>query len=134
MDHGRLHLTAGWHRARGAGLVDTASCANAPECVAPGESAKARYWIARGLSDAVPPIAFMLWLHGLLFAVTTLLADLPQSMWIERGLVVLGWVRGVGTLLGLAWLLARIARTLEALLQSFATRTRAPRSDSAVAG
>ena len=30
-----------------------------------------------------------------------------------------------GTLLGLAWLLARIARTLEALLQSLATRTEA---------
>ena len=38
-------------------------------------------------------------------------------------------VRGVGTLLGLAWLLARIARTLEALLQSLATRTEAAWDD-----
>ena len=49
------------------------------DALAPGESAKARYWIARGLSDAVPPIAFMLWLHGLHFALTTLLADFPQT-------------------------------------------------------
>lgn len=97
--------------------------------VAPGESATARYWIARGLSDAVPPIAFMLWLHGLYFAVSMLLADFPQTSWIARGVVILEWVRGVGTLLGLAWLLARVARTLEALLRSLATRTEAAWDD-----
>ena len=97
--------------------------------LAAGESAKVRFWIARGLGDAVPPIAFMLWLHGLYFAATMLLADFPQSTWIDRGIVILGWVRGVGTLLGLAWLLARIARTLEAFLQSLATRTEASWDD-----
>jgi small-conductance mechanosensitive channel len=93
--------------------------------LAPGESANARYWIARGLSNAVPPIAFMLWLHGLYFAVTTLLADFPETEWVSRGVSILGALRGVGTLLGLAWLLARIARTVEALLRSFAIRTEA---------
>jgi small-conductance mechanosensitive channel len=93
--------------------------------LAPGESAKARYWIARGLSDAVPPVAFMLWLHGLYFAVTMLLAEFPDTAWVSRGLTILGALRGVGTLLGLVWLLARVARTLEALLQSFASRTEA---------
>jgi len=91
----------------------------------PGESANARYWIARGLSEAVPPIAFMLWLHGLYLAVTTLLAEFPDTVWLARGLAILGAARGVGTLLGLAWLLARIARTLEALLQSYSSRTEA---------
>jgi len=52
--------------------------------LAPGESATVRYWIARSLSDAVPPIAFMLWLHGLYFAVTMLLAEFPQTSWLER--------------------------------------------------
>jgi small-conductance mechanosensitive channel len=97
--------------------------------LAPGESATARYWIARGLSDAVPPIAFMMWLHGLYYAVTTLLAELPDSIWTARGLVILGALRGVGTLLGLAWLLARVARTLEALFNSFASRTEASWDD-----
>jgi len=97
--------------------------------LASGESAKARHWAARGLSDAVPPIAFMLWLHGLYFAASMLLADFPPTSWIERGIVILDWVRGVGTLLGLAWLLARIARTLEAFLQSLATRTEAAWDD-----
>ena len=93
--------------------------------LAPGESATARYWIARGLIDALPPIAFMLWLHGLAFAVRTLLADHPDSSWIARGFTFIAPLRGVGTLLGLAWLLARIARTLEAMLRSFAARTEA---------
>ena len=115
---GIAHLALGWWTRR-------RERAHQDKPLAPGESAKARYWVARGLSDAVPPIAFMLWLYGLFFAVTTLLADFPQTAWIERGLVILGWMRGVGTLLGLAWLLARIARTLEALVRSFATRTEA---------
>jgi small-conductance mechanosensitive channel len=97
--------------------------------MAPGESAKARDWIARGLSDAVPPMAFMLWLHGLYFAVTTLLTEFPDTAGLTRALTILGALRGVGTLLGLAWLLARIARTLEALLQSFSTRTEASWDD-----
>jgi small-conductance mechanosensitive channel len=93
--------------------------------LAPGESARARVWIARGLSDAVPPIAFLLWLHGLCVAVAMLLADFPDSAWLSRGLLALGWIRGAGTLLGLAWLLARIARTLEALLKSYSSRSEA---------
>jgi len=97
--------------------------------LAPGESAKARYWIARGLSDAVPPIAFMLWLHGLHFAATRLIMDSPDAAWVAQVLSFLGVVRGVGALLGLAWLLARIARTLEGLLQSFSLRTEASWDD-----
>jgi small-conductance mechanosensitive channel len=91
--------------------------------LAVGESPKARHWIARGISDAVPPIAFMLWLHGLSLAVTTLLADFPETSWLTRAISTLGFIRGFGTLLGLAWLLARIARTLEALMKSYSSAT-----------
>jgi small-conductance mechanosensitive channel len=94
-----------------------------------GDSATAGYWIARGLSEAVPPIAAILWLHGLSFAVTTLLADFPDSPWLARGLTTVDAVRGLGTLLGLSWLLSRVARTLEALLQSFTSRTQAEWDD-----
>jgi small-conductance mechanosensitive channel len=93
--------------------------------LAPGESPKARYWIARGLSDAVPPIAFLLWLHGLHLALTMLAIDHSDDSWLARGIAILDWLRGAGTLLGLAWLLARVARTIEAVLRSFATRTEA---------
>jgi small-conductance mechanosensitive channel len=92
---------------------------------APGVPANARYWIARGLSDAVPPIAFMLWLHGLYLAVAMLRADLPETGWDSRIVAMLAALRGIGTLAGLAWLLARAARTLEAFLKSLASRTEA---------
>ena len=98
---------------------------NRDKPLAPGESGTTRYWIARGLSDAVPPIAFMLWLHGLHLALTTLVVDYPETAWITRGVVVLNWLRGAGTLLGLAWLLSRFARTIDSLLRSFATRSEA---------
>lgn len=97
--------------------------------IAPGESGATRYWIARGLGDALPPIAALLWLHGLSLALVTLLDDYPGVEWAVRGLAVVGAVRGVGTLLGLAWLLARIARTLEALLKSYALHTEASWDD-----
>ncbi|HET7811750.1 MAG TPA: mechanosensitive ion channel domain-containing protein [Steroidobacteraceae bacterium] len=99
------------------------------EPLAPGESASVRFWIARGLGDAIPPLAFLLWLHGLSIAATMLLGEVPDARWSSWGLTILAALRGLGTLLGLAWLLARIARTLEALLQSFASRTEAQWDD-----
>ena len=95
----------------------------------PGESSAARYWTARALSDALPPIAFMLWLHGLCLAATTLLADYPDSLWLTRGLTAIRWVRSVGTLLGLAWLFARFGRTTEALMRAHASQTKAAWDD-----
>src|SRR5436190_6056497 len=118
---GIAHLALGWLTRR---RVRTNR-----EAIVPGISARARYWIARGLSDAASPIALLLWLQGLYFAVTTLLADLPETAGVSQGYVVLGELRGVGTLLGLAWLLARIARTVEALLHSVAARTEAAWDD-----
>ena len=94
-----------------------------------GDSIGVRHWIARGLRNAVPPIAFLLWLYGVHLASTTLLAELPESMWRGRGLVTLGWLRGIGTLLGLAWLLHRVARTVDALLKAIAARTGAKWDD-----
>jgi small-conductance mechanosensitive channel len=93
--------------------------------LAPGKRGGARYWLARGLSEAVPPLAFLLWLFGMHLAATTLLTDLARTSWVERALVVLGWIRGGGLLLGLAWLLARIARTLESVLQSYSEHSEA---------
>ena len=72
----------------------------------------------------------MLWLHGLYLAATTLLSELPQTDWTARGLLALDMLRGVGTLLGLAWLLARIARTIEALLRAHASGTEATWDDA----
>ena len=96
----------------------------------PGETSTTYNWIARGLSNAVPPIAFLLWLHGLCLAASALLADYPDSLWHTRGLITLGWIRGVGTLLGVARLLGQIGRTIEAWMRWHATRTEATWDDA----
>jgi small-conductance mechanosensitive channel len=91
----------------------------------PAETTRARHWITRGLRDALPPIAFLLWLHGLSLAVNTLLAEYADRDWAVRGQEIVSWLRGLGSLLGFAWLLARIGRTLESLLRAIAARTAA---------
>lgn len=95
------------------------------ESLAPGDSAKVRYWLARGLGDAISPIAFMLWLLGLYFACTVVLDGFPNAEWAARAMQVLDVLRGLGTLAGLAWLLGRVARTIESFLKSLASRTEA---------
>lgn len=90
---------------------------------APGETPAASYWIARGLNEAVPPLALLLWVNGLHFALSTLLSDLVAIDFARHGMVALNWLQGLGTLLALAWLLVRIGRTIDALLLSLASRT-----------
>jgi small-conductance mechanosensitive channel len=112
------HLVMSWSARR-----HERRCREAP--AEAGDSVGVRHWIARGLRNAVPPLAFLLWLYGVHLASTTLLGELPESTWRARGLMTLDWLRGIGTLLGLAWLLYRVARTIEALLKTIASRTEA---------
>jgi small-conductance mechanosensitive channel len=90
--------------------------------IEPGETRAARYWVARGVSEAVPPLALLLWIQGLHFALATLITDFDAS-WTGRALVIIDWLQGLGVVVGLAWLLVRIGRTLEAVILSFASRT-----------
>lgn len=92
--------------------------------IEPGETRAARYWIARGVSEAVPPLALLLWIQGLHFALATLIADF-DAQWTGRALVIVDWLQGFGIVIGLAWLLVRIGRTLEAVILSFTSRTKA---------
>ena len=92
--------------------------------VEPGETRATRYWIAQGLSEAVPPLALLLWIQGLHFALAALVADFDASG-TGRALVIVDWLRGLGIVIGLAWLLVRIARTLEAVILSLTSRTEA---------
>jgi small-conductance mechanosensitive channel len=90
----------------------------------PGETRATRYWIARGVSEAVPPLALLLWIQGLHFALATLIVDF-DAPWTGRALVIVDWLQGLGIVIGLAWLLVRIGRTLEAVILSFTSRTEA---------
>lgn len=90
---------------------------------APGDVGAFRYWVARGVSEAVPPLALLLWVHGLHFAVRVLLSEFEAVYKLDKAYQVADWLQGFGTLLGLAWLLVRVARTLEALLLAISART-----------
>jgi small-conductance mechanosensitive channel len=84
------------------------------------DSPTVRYWIARGLAEAVPPLACLLWIQGVHLALTTLARDLPNANTARDILHVLQILHGIVTVAALAWLLARIARTFDSLLRSFA--------------
>jgi small-conductance mechanosensitive channel len=90
---------------------------------APGEIAAVRYWVSRGLSEAVPPFALLIWVHGLCFAVRVLLSEFEAVYSIGRAYQVVDWLQGIGMVLGLTWLLFRVGRTLEALLLAISERT-----------
>jgi small-conductance mechanosensitive channel len=79
-----------------------------------------RYWISRGLSDAVPPLACLLWIQGLHFALTTLAAAITDKEIAADVLRALSLLHGIATVAALGWLLARVARTLESLLKAIA--------------
>jgi small-conductance mechanosensitive channel len=112
-----------WWLARRARREERALAADASEL------ARIRYWIGRGLYEAVPPLALMLWVHGLHFALINLLGDLPANRFVEQATAALHLLRGIGTVVALTWLLSRIGRTLQALLMSIAKRTRSEWDD-----
>ena len=82
-----------------------------------------RYWIARGLAEAVPPIAALLWIQGLHFALTTFVKGIPEQAVAAELLRALGLLHGLTTIAALAWLLSRIGRTLANLLVVFTSGT-----------
>jgi small-conductance mechanosensitive channel len=87
----------------------------------PTDTPTLRYWIGRGIADALPPLACLLWIQGLHFALTTLASGLPNERIAADILRILTVLHGIATVAALAWLLVRIARTLEALLTSFSS-------------
>lgn len=88
---------------------------------AAGGKPAARYWIARGVHEAVPPLALLLWIHGLYFPLTRLSSEFSPAAVAGQAATVLVFLRGLGTILGLVWLLVRISRTVDAWLLSFSS-------------
>jgi small-conductance mechanosensitive channel len=80
-------------------------------------------WVDRGLRQAVPPLALLVWVHGLFLVVSVLLADVRLRGAPLPGTGALDWLRGAGTLVGLFWLLHRISRVVEGRLQALSARS-----------
>jgi len=89
----------------------------------------ARRWLASTLLDLIAPLALLLWIQGLHYALSLLLADLMQSVDTERWPLlryapsVLEALRGVATIIALIWLLARLGRAIETRLVIFARQS-----------
>ncbi|HXH81328.1 MAG TPA: mechanosensitive ion channel domain-containing protein [Candidatus Tectomicrobia bacterium] len=91
--------------------------------VAPHQERETLRWLDRGLRAAVPPLELLLWVHGLHLATSILLIEVgfrEEARWVLRGM---SWIRSVGTLVGLFWLLFRVSGVVEARLLALSIRT-----------
>jgi len=90
---------------------------------APAADQELRHWLAATILGIVAPIALLLWIHGLHYALSALLADIAHPELTRHGLAALDGLRGIGTVLALIWLLARIGRSIESRLLALSVRT-----------
>jgi small-conductance mechanosensitive channel len=87
-----------------------------------GTQAAIRHWIWRGATRCIRPLAFLIWVNGLYFLASTLIADLEQYKFSTTALAALEWWQGLGTLVGITWLLVRIGVTTDTALRKIAAR------------
>lgn len=87
---------------------------------APAQERTFRHWVDRGLRAAVPPLALLIWVHGVYTALSILFLDVAGVAGSLLG--ALRWLKGAGTLTGVFWLIHRLSRVLEARLLDLSAR------------
>ncbi len=87
------------------------------------DAARIRRWISRGLRDIVPPLALLLWVHGLYYALGVVVGEWLAGETGGRARTALEWAYGLAVVASVVWLLARVGRLIEAFLASVAART-----------
>jgi len=90
---------------------------------------RTRVW--HGMSVVIAPLALLIWVRGLHFAVTNAVGDLEPSKLGGNIVAATDLLQGIGTLLAIVWLLARIGRAIDDVLRWFATRTATSWDDAA---
>ncbi|GFE83781.1 hypothetical protein GCM10011487_57810 [Steroidobacter agaridevorans] len=88
-----------------------------------GTQAAIREWIWRGATRCIRPLAFLIWVNGLYLVASTIVADLEEYKFSATALTALEWWQGLGTLVGITWLLVRIGVTADTALRKIAART-----------
>ena len=81
-----------------------------------------RRWVTRSLREILPALAFLLWIHGLYFALNLLIGQAGSRTFAEPALVALTWAYRLGVVSAIFWLLSRIGRLIEGFLTSLSTR------------
>ena len=80
-------------------------------------------WIDRGLRAAVPPLALLVWMYGLHLAASILFLEVRLRDEAQLVLRALAWVRSVGTVAALFWLLYRVSGVVETRLVALSVRS-----------
>jgi small-conductance mechanosensitive channel len=88
-----------------------------------GTQRAVRRWIWQGAIRCIPPLAVLIWVHGLHFMLITVANGLEQYSFTPAAIEALDWIQGIGTLLAITWLLIRVGRTIDRALRSIAART-----------
>jgi small-conductance mechanosensitive channel len=88
----------------------------------PESERRTRYWIARSLEAALPPLVWLVWVNGIHAALSVLLIEVT---WRDEASLVLAtgrWLKSLAILAGEVWLLYRLSRVVERWLGGLATR------------
>jgi small-conductance mechanosensitive channel len=118
--HAGLHV---WIRAKARREEQAASAATS------GDTIRTRRWISRGMLAIVPPLAAILWIYGLRYALAFPLAETPHRETADRILAAVEWGYGFLLVAAVFWLLSRVGRLIEAFLLTLASRTEATWDD-----
>src|SRR5687768_17292188 len=101
------HLAMRWYTKRRVLQKES----NPPAVDTPRERS-ARRTLAMALLGLIGPLALLLWIVGLHYALSILLADIDHPLVARYGAPALAGLRGVGVILALMWLLSRIGRII----------------------
>jgi small-conductance mechanosensitive channel len=118
--HAGLHV---WIRAKARREEEAASTATS------GDTIRLRRWISRGMLAIVPPLAAIVWIYGLRYALAFPLAETPHRDTADRILAAVEWGYGFLLVAAVFWLLSRVGRLIEAFLLTFSSRTEATWDD-----
>src|SRR5688500_475043 len=88
-----------------------------------GTQRAVRRWIWQGAIRCIPPLAVLIWVNGLHFALVAVANDLEEYSFTPAAIEALDWLQGIGMLLSITWLLIRIGKTIDQALRSIAART-----------
>jgi small-conductance mechanosensitive channel len=90
--------------------------------VAIADTSRTGYWLLRGLREALPPLALLLWVQGIAIVLRLVLEPAAPAPLIDYARAALAWAYGLVVLASLVWLLLRVGRLLEAFLVSLSVR------------
>lgn len=93
------------------------------------DSPSSRRWLTLVVQDLIAPLVLLLWINGLHYALSAMVADLAGLRIAVHAQAALDGLRGLGSLLGLMWLLARAGLGVERWLKRLSVSTRSSLDD-----